>query len=53
MTTVQHFRAVMAQRRQYRRNPAYRIEWEYLTAAARKLLWIVQGVPVVEWSERQ
>lgn len=51
MTTAQHFRDVMAQRRTYRSNPAFAAEWQYLTRAARKLAWLVRGVPVSEWTE--
>ena len=51
MTTAQHFRAAMAKRRQYRCNPAFAAEWRYLTRAARKLAWLVRGVPVSEWTE--
>lgn len=51
MTTTQHFRDVMAQRRPYRNNPARSIEWAYLTRLARKLAWIVRGIPAKDWTE--
>ena len=51
MTTRDHFRAVMAQRRPYRNDPRYHIEWQYLTRACRKIYWLVRGVPVSEWRE--
>ena len=51
MTTQDHFRDVMAKRRAFRHDPRWRIEWDYMTRAARKLLWTLRGVPVSEWSK--
>lgn len=51
MTTRQHFRAVMAQRRPYRNDPRWRIEWQYLSRAARKLVWIMNGIGSQRWPE--
>ena len=48
MTTKQHFKSIMAQRREYARGT---IEHAYLTRAARKLVWIICGVPASEWGK--
>ena len=48
MTTRQHFRSLMAQRRNWPRGSH---DWEYRTRAARKLAWIIRGVPVDRWTE--
>lgn len=48
MTTKQHFKSIMAQRRKHARGT---IEHAYLTRAARKLAWIIGGVPVSEWGK--
>ncbi len=45
MTTRQVFRAIMAQRRE----AESRATREYLTRAARKMVWIMRGVPVDQW----
>jgi hypothetical protein len=46
MTTRSTLRSVLAQRRAHARDS---IEWAYLTRAARKLAWIVRGVPTSQW----
>lgn len=48
MTTAQHFKAIMAQRRAHARGT---IEHAYLTEAARTLALIVRGVPASEWGQ--
>ena len=48
MNTRGHFRLVMAERRSVRKDSA---EYEYLTKAARKLVWIMDGVPACYWPE--
>lgn len=48
MTSRQHFRALMAERRSV---PRHSPEYSYLTRAARKLLWLDRGVPVNDWPE--
>jgi hypothetical protein len=48
MTTQNVFREIMRDRRIWRRGSA---EYEYLTRAARKLVWIMRGIPVMEWKE--
>ena len=50
MTTRAHFRDMMAQRRPYRNDPRYSIEWQYLTRAAAYLLRYLK-TPVTEWRE--
>ena len=49
MTTREVFHDVMRQRRQW---PKGSTEWGYLTRAARKLAWMVWGVPTTEWADR-
>lgn len=46
MTTRDHFRAVMADRRQW---PRGSMDHEYRTRAAAKLLLIIRDVPTTEW----
>lgn len=48
MTTRQTFLALMAERRHWPRGSA---DHDYRTRAARKLIWIMRGVPVSEWTE--
>ena len=48
MTTRQYFRATMQDRRSH---PRHSIEWQYLTRAARKLAWIMRGVPAKDLTE--
>ena len=48
MTTREHFRALMADRRAWPRGSA---DWEYRSRAARKLLNLIRGVPVDQWRE--
>lgn len=48
MTTRAAFRAIMAERRAWPRGSA---DHEYRTRAARKLAWLLRGVPVDQWSE--
>lgn len=49
MTTRDTFRDVMRERRRW---PAGSADREYLTRAARKLAWIIRGVPTTEWDAR-
>ena len=46
MTTKDHFRAVMAERRSYAPGS---LDHAYRTKAARKLAWIIRGIPVAAW----
>ena len=48
METREYFRSIMAERRQHR---AGTLDHEYRTRAARKLAWLMRGVPVAEWVE--
>ena len=48
MTTREHFRALMAERRNWPRGSA---DHEYRSRAARKLLNLIRGVPVDQWRE--
>jgi hypothetical protein len=48
MTTRAAFRAIMVERRQW---PPGSADYEYRTRAARKLVWIMRGVPVDQWGE--
>ena len=48
MTTRAIFLALMAERRNW---PRGSIDHEYRTRAARKLVWIMRGVPTTEWTE--
>jgi hypothetical protein len=48
MTTKQRFLRLMAERRQYPRNS---LDWMWRTRAARKLVWLMMGRPVKEWTE--
>lgn len=48
MTTRTIFRALMAERRSYLRGTP---DHEYRTRAARKIVWIMRGVPATEWRE--
>ena len=50
MTTREHFAAAMRDRRRYKRGSA---EWDYLTRTARKLVWIMRGIPVLEWEQME
>ena len=47
MTTRAHFLALMAERRKCLRGTA---DHEYRTRAARKLVWIMRGIPSSLWS---
>lgn len=49
MTTRDYFHAVMRERRAWPRGSA---DWRYRTEAARKLYWIIRGVPALEWDAR-
>lgn len=42
------FRLTMRRRRTY---PRASHEWQYLTRAARKYVWIMRKVPTTEWTE--
>jgi hypothetical protein len=46
LTTKDHFHILMAQRRGWRRGT---VEHSYMTRAARKLVWIIRGVPAMNW----
>lgn len=48
MTTRDFFLALMAERRRWPRGTA---DHEYRTRAARKLVWLMRGVPTEEWAE--
>lgn len=48
MTTRDHFRSLMAERRHF---PRGSVEWAWRTRAARKLAWITLGIPTTEWTE--
>jgi len=48
MTTRAIFLALMAERRNW---PRGYMDHEYRTRAARKLVWIIRGVPASEWTE--
>lgn len=49
MTTRDHFHAIMRERRAW---PVGSADWDYRTRAARKLYWMIRGVPVIEWEDR-
>lgn len=46
MTTRQHFRSLMAERRMFPRGSA---DHAYRTRAGRKLVWLMRGVPTDRW----
>ena len=46
MTAKDEFRRLMAMRRAARGDAT---EWAWITRAARKLAWIMAGVPASEW----
>lgn len=46
MTTRQHFRSLMAERRTFQRGSA---DHDYRTRALRKLVWLMRGVPTDKW----
>ncbi|MEB3214581.1 MAG: hypothetical protein VKL39_24745 [Leptolyngbyaceae bacterium] len=46
MTTRENFRRFMADRRAY---PPGHSEHEILTRTCRKLVWIIRGVPAMNW----
>jgi 23S rRNA U2552 (ribose-2'-O)-methylase RlmE/FtsJ len=48
MTTRQTFIALMRERRAWPKGSA---DHEYRSRAARKLVWIMRGIPVLEWKE--
>ena len=50
MNTRDYFRQTMAERRRWRSRRGG-MDWDYLTRAARKYVWIMRGVPVSEWPE--
>ena len=49
MTTKQHFRALMFERRAFDRSSA---EHLFLTRAGRKFVWLMRGIPSSQWSEK-
>lgn len=48
MQTAAAFRALMAERRLWPRGSA---DHEYRTRAARKLIWLMRGVPTNQWRD--
>lgn len=46
MTTREHFYALMRERRLW---PPGSSDWEYRSRAARKLVWIIKGIPADAW----
>ena len=48
ITARSEFHRLIAERRQYPRGSA---DWQWRTQAARKLLWIMQGVPPKDWRD--
>lgn len=48
VTTRELFHDIMRQRRQW---PVGSSDWAYRTRAARKLVWMMRGIPTAEWSE--
>jgi hypothetical protein len=46
VTTKDNFRRLMAQRRAHGRDT---VEHAYMSRAARKLVWIIRGIPSQEW----
>lgn len=48
MTTREWFRLMLRERRAF---PMDSPEWEWRTAAARKYLYLMRGVPALEWRE--
>ena len=46
---VKTFRRMIHERKAF---PSGSPEWEWRSRAARKLVWLMRGVPVNEWSER-
>ena len=49
MSTRNVFRDLMRERRRW---PAGSVDRDYLTRAARQLVWIIRGVPTTEWDAR-
>ena len=45
---VYEFRRMMRERKKFSRGTA---DHEYRTRAARKLVWMINGVPVSEWTQ--
>lgn len=43
-----HLRKCLIERRQH---PRGSYEWQYLTRAARKIAWILRGIPTTEWKD--
>lgn len=48
MTLRENFMGLMAERRQYERGTP---EHDWRTRAARKFVWIMRGIPTMEWPE--
>lgn len=48
MTTREWFRLMLRERRAFPRDS---LDWEWRTAAARKYLYLMRGIPVMEWTE--
>ncbi len=42
------FRLMLRDRRAF---PKGSLDWEWRTAAARKYMWMMRGIPVMEWTE--
>jgi hypothetical protein len=48
MTTARtEFHRIMADRRQW---PPGSADWEYRSRAARRLVWIIKGIPAEQWA---
>lgn len=41
------FHRMMSERKEYPRNS---LDWQWRTNAARKLVWMMRGVPVINWA---
>ena len=50
MTTKDHFKALMGERRMFAPGS---VEHTWRTRAARKLAWIIRGVPSSQWGAMQ
>ena len=48
MTAREWFRLMLRERRAF---PMDSLDYEWRTAAARKYLWLMRGIPVKEWTE--
>ena len=48
MTARDYFLAMMTARRRVERGS---LDYEWMTRAARKYLWLMRGVPTMEWNQ--